>query len=160
VWVPPRCPQARQASKQRVALAPLHPLGRTVRAIVPREQIAVHLSQELGDLHEGTTGYALSVERCCPVGGWVGVHSATSHRRCRYPGIGQGCAGIAPPVPVKFEPPRCDHCEAPSILQIITVVFEGASPPDRFLCRAHAPLGPNAGNPPSAGPTDVEVPFN
>jgi hypothetical protein len=63
-------------------------------------------------------------------------------------------------VPVHFEPPRCDHCEAASILQIITVVFEGASPPDRFLCRAHAPLDTSAGNPPSAGPTDVELPFN
>jgi hypothetical protein len=63
-------------------------------------------------------------------------------------------------VPVHFELPRCDHCEAASILQIITEVFEGASPPDRFLCRAHAPLDTSAGNPPSAGPTDVELPFN
>jgi hypothetical protein len=42
---------------------------------------------------------------------------------------------------VRFDPPPCDRCEEQSILQIITVAFEGPSPPDQFLCRAHAPSG-------------------
>jgi hypothetical protein len=42
-------------------------------------------------------------------------------------------------VTVRFDPPPCDRCGEPSILQIVTVTFEGASPPDQFLCRLHAP---------------------
>jgi hypothetical protein len=36
----------------------------------------------------------------------------------------------------------CDHCNEPSVVQIITVVFDGPSPADQFLCRAHAPSPP------------------
>jgi hypothetical protein len=38
-----------------------------------------------------------------------------------------------------FDPPPCDRCGEPSILQIVTVSYEGESPPDQFLCRTHAP---------------------
>jgi hypothetical protein len=42
-------------------------------------------------------------------------------------------------VPMRFgDPPPCDRCGEPSIVQIVIVTFEGASPPDQFLCRAHA----------------------
>jgi hypothetical protein len=36
------------------------------------------------------------------------------------------------------DPPLCDRCREPSIVQIVIVAFEGPSPPDQFLCRAHA----------------------
>jgi hypothetical protein len=44
-----------------------------------------------------------------------------------------------------FDPPPCDRCGERSILQIVTVSFEGPSPPDRFLCRAHAPSSVSGG---------------
>jgi hypothetical protein len=40
---------------------------------------------------------------------------------------------------IRFDPPPCDRCGEPSILQIVTVAYEGPSPPDQFLCRVHAP---------------------
>jgi hypothetical protein len=36
------------------------------------------------------------------------------------------------------DPPPCDRCREPSIVQIVILAFEGSSPPDQFLCRAHA----------------------
>jgi len=40
---------------------------------------------------------------------------------------------------VRFgEPPPCDLCKEPSVFQVVTLAFEGPSPPDRFLCRQHA----------------------
>jgi hypothetical protein len=37
------------------------------------------------------------------------------------------------------DPPPCDQCREPSAVRIVTIVFEGLSPPDQYLCRAHAP---------------------
>jgi hypothetical protein len=40
---------------------------------------------------------------------------------------------------VRFgEPPPCDLCKQPSVMQVVTLAFEGPSPPDKFLCRQHA----------------------
>jgi hypothetical protein len=36
------------------------------------------------------------------------------------------------------DPPPCDRCHEPSIVQIVVLAFEGPSPPDQFLCRTHA----------------------
>jgi hypothetical protein len=58
---------------------------------------------------------------------------------------------------VRFDPPRCDRCGEASILQIITVAFEGVSPPDQFLCRAHAPLGMPRPGPDSEADVDVDA---
>ncbi len=41
-----------------------------------------------------------------------------------------------------FDPPPCDRCEQEAIVQIIIVAFEGPSPSDQFLCKAHAPSMP------------------
>jgi hypothetical protein len=54
-------------------------------------------------------------------------------------------------VTIRFDPPPCDRCGEPSILQIVTVAYEGESPPDQFLCRAHAP--PHSVGPPAHGDT-------
>jgi hypothetical protein len=50
------------------------------------------------------------------------------------------------------DPPPCDHCRERSAVRIVTIVFDAPSPPDQFLCRAHAPKteapvtgGPRAG---------------
>jgi len=37
------------------------------------------------------------------------------------------------------DPPPCDHCHKPSIVRILTIVFDEPSPPDQYLCRVHAP---------------------
>ena len=37
------------------------------------------------------------------------------------------------------DPPRCDHCPEPSIVRIVTIVFDEPSPPDQYLCGVHAP---------------------
>ena len=60
-------------------------------------------------------------------------------------------------VDVHFDPPRCDHCDKESILQIITVAFEGSSPPDQFLCRAHAPSSRGAAPESSTGRTAADA---
>jgi hypothetical protein len=60
-------------------------------------------------------------------------------------------------VDVRFDPPRCDHCDKESILQIITVAFEGSSPPDQFLCRTHAPSSRGTAPEPSTGKTAVDA---
>ena len=38
------------------------------------------------------------------------------------------------------DPPPCDQCRERSVVRIVTIVFDGPSPPDQFLCRVHAPL--------------------
>jgi hypothetical protein len=58
---------------------------------------------------------------------------------------------------VRFDPPPCDRCGEASILQIITVAFEGSSPPDQFLCRAHAPAGNSEPSSDTEEDTDFEV---
>ena len=37
------------------------------------------------------------------------------------------------------DPPPCDRCRERSVVRIVTIVFDAASPPDQFLCRVHAP---------------------
>jgi hypothetical protein len=52
------------------------------------------------------------------------------------------------------DPPPCDQCRERSVVRIVTVVFDGPSPADQFLCRVHAPanVAPVAGeSPPEAG---------
>jgi hypothetical protein len=56
---------------------------------------------------------------------------------------------------VRFDPPLCDRCGEPSIVQIVTVSFEGESPPDQFLCRAHAPQ--SRGEPPDDEGADFPI---
>jgi hypothetical protein len=53
-----------------------------VRTVVPREQVAVHLSEELGDLDVRTSGDALSVEGRRPICCGVDGHRVASHFRC------------------------------------------------------------------------------
>jgi hypothetical protein len=36
------------------------------------------------------------------------------------------------------DPPPCDRCREPAIVQIVILAFDGPSPPDQFLCREHA----------------------
>jgi hypothetical protein len=51
-----------------------------------------------------------------------------------------GDLGMAFEVPMRFEPPPCDRCERQSVLQIVTIAFDGPSPVDQFFCRIHAPV--------------------
>jgi hypothetical protein len=37
------------------------------------------------------------------------------------------------------DPPPCDQCRERAMVRIVTIVFDGPSPPDQFLCRVHAP---------------------
>jgi hypothetical protein len=54
---------------------------------------------------------------------------------------------------VRFgEPPPCDLCKQPSVVQVVTLAFDGPSPPDKFLCRQHASsttAGPESDDSPS-----------
>ena len=47
------------------------------------------------------------------------------------------------------DPPPCDHCGERSVVRIVTIVFDAPSPPDQFLCGAHAPKNeaPETGGP-------------
>ena len=37
------------------------------------------------------------------------------------------------------DPPPCDRCRERSVVRVVTIVFDGPSPRDQFLCRVHAP---------------------
>jgi hypothetical protein len=52
---------------------------------------------------------------------------------------------------VIFDPPPCDRCAQEAIVQIIIIAFEGPSPSDQFLCKAHPPSMPTV--PENGGPT-------